>query len=94
MFGRNKPDAILIARVLTAMEDQEPASKEYNDLLRVYERLTAVSKPKRQPVSMNTVMTVGGQLVGVFLIIAYEQKHVWTSKASSMLPKIKDDPKS
>ncbi len=85
MFGRKKtPDAedVLIERLYDEMKEYGPLTNEFGDCVGYLERLEAL-KEKRKPsrVSHDTIWLVVGNLVGVVLIVAYEQKHVMTSKA-------------
>ena len=72
-----------IDRVLTEMNTYGPDSPEYDKLVRYLERLNDVKANERQHfvVSPDTIAIVLGNLVGILIIVAYEQKHVMTSKA-------------
>jgi len=37
-------------------------------------------KEHREPISRDTIALIAGNLMGILLIVAYEQKHVITSK--------------
>lgn len=79
-----------IERVLKHMSSLDLESEEYNHALRHLERLTAVkteTRPKR--VSGDTMLTVVGNLLGVFTIVSYEHVHVMTSKALGQVIKPK-----
>ena len=72
-----------IDRVLTEMNTYGPDSPEFEKQLRYLERLHDVKAGERQHhrVSPDTIALVVGNLVGILIIVAYEQKHVMTSKA-------------
>ena len=71
-----------IDAVLKSMTMATPESEEYDTLLKHLERLNELkTKQRRAPVSMDTLANVGGTLLGILMIVVYEQKHVWTSKA-------------
>lgn len=72
----------LIQRVVDDMAMFGPTSEEYPQLLENLERLTKLKdgeKPER--VSRDTIAVVAGNIIGILVIVAYEQKHVMTSKA-------------
>jgi Na+/phosphate symporter len=73
-----------IDAVLDRMDDVGVDSDEYRKLMKSLERLTDIKKKlRREPVSRNTMILVAGNLLGILLIIAYEQTHVMTSKGFS-----------
>lgn len=91
MLGK-KPSAreealdTLIERVTDDMELFGPTHEEYPQLLNELERLTKLREgEKPKPVSNDTLAIIAGNLIGVVLIVAYEQKHVMTSKAFGTL---------
>ena len=92
MFDKKDPQPLdtLINRVLCEMETCGPDSDEYPKLMAYLERLMklkADEKPSR--VSRDTMAIVMGNLCGILLIVAYEQKHVMTSKAFGAFIKTK-----
>lgn len=89
-FLSNDPPATLvdgqIDDVLSEMQTQGVTSEEYPKLLRYLEQLNDMRKDERRPpLSIDTIVTVAGNLLGILLIVAYEQKHVMTSKGLSQL---------
>lgn len=60
-------------------------SDEYKYLLEVYSRLTRLRREEKESkkfkVSPDTVLMVSANLLGIILILGYEQAHVVTSKA-------------
>ena len=92
LFGRktSKLDE-QIDRLLLEMNDLEPNSQEYVKALVAVERLMKLQgEEHRAPVSWDTIAIIGGNLLGILIIVAYEQKHVVTSKALGMIPKAKN----
>ena len=95
MFGRFKSDRDeridkLITRVTEDMEMYGPDSEEYSKLMKHLKQLTklkAGNKPK--PVSRDTMALIGGNILGILVIVIYEQKHVMTSKAFGTIMKPK-----
>ena len=76
-----------IERILADMETYGPDSPEYDKLVRYLERLKDVKANERQHflVSPDTIALVLGNLAGILIIVAYEQKHVMTSKAMGFI---------
>lgn len=94
MFGRTaKADPILddpIQRVLVELEQQGPDSPDYPALLSYLERLTRLkTEQRRDRVSLDTLAIVAGNLLGILVIVAYEQKHVMVSKGMGFILKPK-----
>jgi len=83
--GDSKLDAA-IERVLEEMETVSPESEEYGRLLTQLTRLNNL-KPKddKSAVSGDVLVTGAFGFLNVLLIIAYEQKHVWVTKALTIV---------
>ncbi len=88
-FFRNEkttPVDDLIESVLDEMRLVGVDSDEYPKLMTYLERLYEVKANERQsPVSRDTVALIAGNLMGILLIIAYEQKHIMSSKGFSQI---------
>jgi hypothetical protein len=84
-FSRNErkvPVDDQIDAVLREMRLVGVDSDQYPKLMAYLERLTRMKeKERRNPVGKDTIVTVIGNLLGILLIVAYEQKHVLTSRA-------------
>jgi tRNA(Glu) U13 pseudouridine synthase TruD len=79
-----------IRRVLREMETVEPKSKEFNDLTDRLQKLQKMRSDDRpDPINRNTILQVAAHLVGMTMIIHYEQLGVITTKALSFVPKAK-----
>lgn len=79
-----------IDRVLTEMEEHGPDSPEYSNLLSYLERLIALKRGNlNSRVSPDMMATVAGNLLGILVIVAYEQKHVMSSKGLGFILKPK-----
>lgn len=75
-----------IAVVLGTMDNSDVLSEEYSTLIRHLERFHDIKeKEQPDPVSRDTIALVAGNLLGILLIVAYEQKHVMTSKGFSQI---------
>lgn len=95
MFGR-KPKVTSIKleeamlRLLDDMEMFGPNSEEYPLMLGHYQKLHTMSKSEdSRRVTPDTVALVAGNLLGILIIVAYEQKHVMTSKGLGFVLKSK-----
>lgn len=95
MFGRKKSvefvkiDEVL-ERILLEMAKHDPSSREYSAMLGHFERvITLRRKDERKRIDYNTVLLVAGNLLGILVIVAYEQKHVFTSKGLGFIPKFR-----
>jgi hypothetical protein len=80
------PVDALIDAVLDEMHREGVNSEEYPKLMSYLERLYEMKAKDRQPpLSRDTLALIGGNLLGILLIVAYEQKHVMTSKGLSQI---------
>lgn len=79
-----------IEAVLQSMTNFTPDSKEYSELLGYLERLNKLkTRNRRPPVSLDTWAIIAGNLLVTLVVVMYEQKHVLTTKAPSMIIKPK-----
>jgi hypothetical protein len=70
-----------IDAVLEEMTTVGVKSDEYPKLMSNLERLNDIkAKERREPLTYDTIALIAGNLMGILLIVAYEQKHVMTSK--------------
>lgn len=80
------PVDALIDGVLEEMHKEGVDSDRYPELLVYLERLTELKTKDRQaPVSKDTIALVTGNLLGILLIVAYEQKHIMSQKGFSQI---------
>lgn len=94
MFGRtpkgveSKLDNVMDT-VLNEMEYVTPKSEEYPALLSHLERVVQLrqSQDWKKRISPDSVIMVAGNLLGILVIVAYEQKHVMTSKGLNFVLK-------
>jgi hypothetical protein len=91
-FWKEEPSVLdePIAKVLTEMNMYGPETEEFKTALEHVERLIklkAEERPKR--VSQDTIWIVAGNLLGILVIVAYEQKHAMVSKGMGLLLKTK-----
>lgn len=71
-----------IDAVLNEMQLKGVFHEDYPKLMTHLERLYEIKEKSQRPrLSWDTLVIVGGNLIGVLLIVAYEQKHVMSSKA-------------
>ena len=65
---------------------QQLSGEEYKKLMERMERLYKLkAETRRKPVSNDTLALVFGNLAGILLIVAYEQKHVMSSKGLTQI---------
>ena len=77
-------------RILTVLSSNQPDSAEYAKMLGCVERIhdmTDIREPS--PVSRDTLLTVGANIIGILLIIKHENVNVITSKALGFVIKAK-----
>jgi len=93
MFGAfwNKEAPLLdsqIRVVLNRMDDAENDNEEYSTQLGHLERLIALQANAKRKLSLTDQQAlIIGNLLGIVVIVAYEQHHVFTSKAKDLLLK-------
>jgi hypothetical protein len=92
-FLSEKPSVLdePIEKILTEMNTYGPDTEEYQTALSYLERLVRLKvEEKRQfRFSPDTLAIVAGNLLGILIIVAYEQKHVMVSKGMGLLLKTK-----
>lgn len=77
-------------KLLDELNNYDPQDKEYQAILESLKAITELDpKSRRSKVDVNTLALVAGNLLGILVIVAYEQKHVFASKASGFLLKAK-----
>jgi hypothetical protein len=80
-----------IAKVLTDMNQYGPDSKEYSELVDHLERLMEMKAKERQSrISPDTMAIVAGNLLGILIIVAYEQKHVIRTSGMNFVMKVRN----
>jgi hypothetical protein len=86
LFKRDKTSPVdeHITTVLDEMKQTRPDSEEYSKYLASLEKLYKLkAEQRRAPISSDTLATIVGSFMNILLIVAYEQKHVMTSKGFS-----------
>lgn len=96
MRNSKKPTALTsgadaaIELAFTELKGYEPHTKEYADCLTQIERLAALTTSnKKEKVSKDNLISVGGNLAGIGMILGYERTHVLASKALNFVLKSK-----
>jgi len=85
MLGR-KPKIVVIKldevmdRLLRDMDNYGPDSKEYPKMMKQLQKVVKMRQQETRKIDRNTMLLVAGNLLGILVIVAYEQKHVFTSK--------------
>jgi len=89
MFLRPKvesPVELELGSLFRELKHNAVDSKEYATILDHIVTLHGLRKDERsEGVSKNTLVTVGGNLLGIFMIIKHEHVNVVTSRAISLL---------
>lgn len=90
-FRKSEPSVYdeQIEQVLQYMAGYDPIDAEFEDSMEKLERLTKLKGEQPKKVSPDTLAIVLGNLAGILVIVAYEQKHVMTSKATQFILKVK-----
>jgi hypothetical protein len=79
-----------ITDILSVMRQMTPDSEDYPTLVAQLERLNEMKTQERKnQVSRDTLVIVAGGIIQVLVIVVYEQKHVWVSKAVGFIQKAK-----
>lgn len=94
MFGRtNKVEAEKLdaveAKLLKELEVHDPESKEFQEAFNHLERVINLRSKEKKTFSPDQMLLVFGNLLGILIVVAYEQKHVMTSKAKDFTLKPK-----
>lgn len=93
MFSR-KPEHrsldLQIDRAFNELERHEVGTQEYVKILDIISKLSEMKrKEKPSEVSKDTWAEVGANLLGIFMIIKHESVNVVTSRAMSLLMRIR-----
>ena len=90
MFEKSEIDAKIdeeIIRLLAALEqDNDKETKEYASMVEQVVKLQELRNKSR--ISLDTVATVGANLLGILVILNHERAHVIASKAFGLVKKI------
>lgn len=83
-FWQEKPSIYddAIEKVLTELKEHDPETDEFATSMSHLERLSSMKEKGKQimRVSPDTIAIVVGNLIGILIIVAYEQNHAMTSK--------------
>jgi hypothetical protein len=82
-LSRNKSNPVdpEIDAVLLEMKKVGPAHADYPELIKHLKELNVMKAQAARPrISLDTVLVVAGNLLGILIIVAYEEKHTLTSK--------------
>jgi len=78
----------VIDSLISDMESMDSNTDEYatvvNNLLKLSEVKTEVKKSRISP---DTLLVIGGNILGIIIILSYEEKDIITSKAMSFIGK-------
>lgn len=80
-----------IEKTLDDIHSYDPVDPEFASALNQLERLTKLKAESRKGrISPDTKAVVFANLVGILIIVGYEQKHVVTSKAMGFISRPKE----
>ena len=93
MFNRNPEKTGLedaIETALSELKGYEITQDQYAQGVDQIVKLHALKQnEKRDRVSKDTLVATAGNLLGILVIVGYESRHVITSKALNLLPKLR-----
>src|SRR6266699_2802832 len=80
----------LIEDAYAALKGMDEFTEAYTDALKNLKELLEINatEKKRTTPSPEAVLSAAARLAGIALILAFEQKHVITTKSLSMIPRI------
>lgn len=92
MFGRTQKVESLDLKpvrdkLLEELAMQDPSSKEFSKAMKHLERISTLQSKDKWRIDLNTVILVVGNLLGVVVIVAYEQNHIMNTKGLGFLRK-------
>lgn len=89
---KRKPSVleVEIDRIVARMHDFDETDEEYTQLMAHLDRLVQLRKDDRSSgIDPNTVAVVGGNLLGILIIVSYERVNVITTRALGFVREIK-----
>lgn len=86
---RKKNLDVMIEDLEHAMIGADPDSEEYQTLLQRYDKLMHLKRDAKSKVDPNTMLLVGGNLLGIIAILVYEKSGIVTTKALGFILKPK-----
>lgn len=95
MFGKEpKVEAVKLdeikQRLLDEMISYGPGTPEFTRNRKEFEKIKKLQKTEsKQRPDSNTIFLGCVHLLGIVVIVAYEQKHVFASAAKNFIPKLK-----
>jgi hypothetical protein len=88
MFSSNlyTPLEVAVNRAIRSLNVYEAGSEEYREALDALVKLHKMKEDEKpKPVSRDTMLIVGANLIGILMIIKHEHVNVVTSKAAGMV---------
>ena len=75
-----------IENVMNELDRKDPGTDDYDKLLHRAARLTKLRERERSNrVNPETAWMVAGNIIGILVIVAYEQKHVMASRGMNFI---------
>jgi hypothetical protein len=80
-----------LTRSLAGLSEGDELHTQAVQSLKILMELRAADKAEKRklPVSPDVLVAAGAHVLGIVLILGFEQKHVLTSKAMAFVPKIR-----
>lgn len=78
-----------IMRIMEEMDKIGPYSNDYPKLIGHLQRTIALRKEKKS-IDPNTFVEIGGTIVGILTILAFETKHIISAKAFGLIRRPKN----
>lgn len=89
MFRKKHEDPGLDKAIDEAIRALDPLSKEYLQNVEGVERLYQLKEKSNNRISPDTLATIAANLAGIVLILNHERVHVVSTKALTLLHKLK-----
>lgn len=79
-----------IKKLLETLANVNPETKEYAQITKQLEKLYKLKQlEKPEGVSADTIALIGGNLLGILIIVGHERAHIVTSKALGFIRQLK-----
>lgn len=88
LFGKRTDLDDQIDKVMSELDTMSPIENKYPEMLGYLERLIRLkNEERRDRISKDAILGVAGSLLGILIIVAFEQNHVIGSKGLGFIPR-------
>lgn len=92
MFGRTRKVEFLdlkpvTDKLLEELAQHDPHSQEFSKAMKHLKKIVDLQSKGKKTIDLNTVILVAGNLLGVLVIVAYEQNHIMNTKGLGFVRK-------